>query len=262
MDGINRTLYIPLYGRAKVSKMGIILNDKSAEEIWEKNPVPLGKQSKSRWLTYFMAMRARQFDDWAKMQLADHPDAIVLHIGCGLDSRVKRVNGHNHPWYDIDFPDVIAERRRFFAGSGEYRMLPGDVSSLEWLSGIDYCGTAVIIMEGVSMYLAPDTLKGLFAALTQHFSGVHLLMDVYTQFGAQMSKLKNPIKEAGVTQTYGGDVPEILPDACELKYIREHSMTPPNLINELQEPDRFVFRKLYAGSFARKIYRLYEYQKG
>ena len=54
------------------------------------------------------------------------------------------------------------------------------------------------------MYLAPDTLKGLFAALTQHFSGVHLLMDVYTQFGAQMSKLKNPIKEAGVTQTYGG----------------------------------------------------------
>ena len=114
MDGINRTLYIPLYGRAKVSKMGIILNDKSAEEIWEKNPVPLGKQSKSRWLTYFMAMRARQFDDWAKMQLADHPDAIVLHIGCGLDSRVKRVNGHNHPWYDIDFPDVIAGRRRFF----------------------------------------------------------------------------------------------------------------------------------------------------
>lgn len=48
MDGINRTLYIPLYGKAKVSKMGIILNDKSAEEIWEKNPVPLGKQSKSR----------------------------------------------------------------------------------------------------------------------------------------------------------------------------------------------------------------------
>lgn len=35
MDGINRTLYIPLYGKAKVSKMGIILNDKSAEEIWE-----------------------------------------------------------------------------------------------------------------------------------------------------------------------------------------------------------------------------------
>lgn len=48
MDGISRTLYIPLYGKAKVSKMGIILNDKSAEEIWEKNPVPLGKRSKSQ----------------------------------------------------------------------------------------------------------------------------------------------------------------------------------------------------------------------
>ncbi len=35
MDGISRTLYIPLYGKAKVTKMGIILNDKSAEEIWD-----------------------------------------------------------------------------------------------------------------------------------------------------------------------------------------------------------------------------------
>ncbi len=50
MDGISRTLYIPLYGKVKVSRMGIILNDKSAEEIWEKNPVSLGKRSKSKWL--------------------------------------------------------------------------------------------------------------------------------------------------------------------------------------------------------------------
>lgn len=119
MDGISRTLYIPLYGKAKVSKMGIILNDRSAEEIWEKNPVPLGKRSKSKWLAYFIAMRARQFDNWVKMQLADHPDATVLHIGCGLDSRIKRINGYDYPWYDIDFPDVITERCRFFCREWE-----------------------------------------------------------------------------------------------------------------------------------------------
>lgn len=39
MNEINKTLYIPLYGKAKVSKMGIILNDKTAETIWDENAV-------------------------------------------------------------------------------------------------------------------------------------------------------------------------------------------------------------------------------
>lgn len=111
-------------------------------------------------------------------------------------------------------------------------MLSGDASSLEWLSGINLDGTAVIIMEGVSMYLAPDTLKGLFAAVTHHFSGIHLLMDVYTKFGVKMSKIKNPIKEVGAAQVYGMDMPDIF-DTCGFNYIREHSMTPPKLVNEL-----------------------------
>ena len=81
---------------------------------------------------------------------------LFRSIGCGLDSRIKRINGYHHPWYDIDFSDVIIERCRFFAESGNYKMLSGDVSSLEWLSGINFDGTAVIIMEGVSMYLAPE----------------------------------------------------------------------------------------------------------
>lgn len=35
MNNVNQTLYIPLYGKAYVSRKGIILNDKKAEEIWD-----------------------------------------------------------------------------------------------------------------------------------------------------------------------------------------------------------------------------------
>ncbi len=35
MNEVNKTLYIPLYGKALISKKGIILNDKKAEEIWD-----------------------------------------------------------------------------------------------------------------------------------------------------------------------------------------------------------------------------------
>lgn len=111
MNEINKTLYIPLYGKSSVSKKGIIIKDSKAEEIWEKEKFPLKGKAKSKWLTYYMAMRARVFDDWTKEQLNKHPNAIVLHIGCGMDSRIKRIGNIKSLWYDIDFPEVIQERK-------------------------------------------------------------------------------------------------------------------------------------------------------
>ena len=70
LDNVNKTLYIPLYGKALVSRQGVILKDITPERIWEEGAVPLGKKSKSRWLAYFMSMRVRTFDDWVKKMLA------------------------------------------------------------------------------------------------------------------------------------------------------------------------------------------------
>ena len=58
MDNVNKTLYIPLYGKAYVSRKGIILQDMKAEEIWEKEGFPLKGKSKSKWLAYYMGMRS------------------------------------------------------------------------------------------------------------------------------------------------------------------------------------------------------------
>jgi hypothetical protein len=37
-------------------------------------------------------------------------------------------------------------------------------------------------------------------------------------------------------------------------------MTPETLIDQLQGMEKTIFQKLFAGSFAKKMYRLYEYQ--
>ena len=92
MNDVNKTLYIPLYGKSKVSKQGIILKDAMAEKIWELESFMIKGKSKLKWLSYNMAMRARIFDDWTKSMLRQDKDALVLHIGCGLDSRCIRIN--------------------------------------------------------------------------------------------------------------------------------------------------------------------------
>src|SRR6516164_5365868 len=48
-----------------------------------------------------LAMRAWHFDQWTRAFLAVHPESTVLHLGCGLDTRVYRINpGPSVRWFD------------------------------------------------------------------------------------------------------------------------------------------------------------------
>ena len=62
MNSVQKTMYIPLYGKAYVSHKGILLEDPKAEEIWAAEGFPLKGKSKSKWLAYCMGMRAAVFD--------------------------------------------------------------------------------------------------------------------------------------------------------------------------------------------------------
>ncbi len=261
MNNVNKTLYIPLYGKAYVSRKGIILNDKKAEEIWKKETFPLKGKSKSKWLAYYMGMRSAVFDNWIVEQMKNDSEAVVLHIGCGMDSRVLRVETDGHAWYDIDFPNVICERKKYYTESDAYYMIEADVRQKDWLSAIPKAKHAIVVMEGVSMYFQPEELMVVLEQISNHFEKVNLLMDFYTIFAAKASKYKNPINDVGVTQVYGIDNPTLL-EKGRLLFKQEHEMTPEVLVNELEGLERSIFKKLYSGGIAKKMYRLYEYRQG
>lgn len=256
MDGVNKTLYIPLYGKAYVSRRGLILTDKKSEEIWAAEGFPLKGKSKSKWLAYYMGMRSAVFDRWVQEQMRQMPDAVVVHLGCGMDSRVLRVKHGGNGWFDVDFPEVIVERKRYFQETTEYRMIGSDVCDVRWLQAVPRGKRAIVVMEGISMYLQRDALTALLQSLKDHFREVRLLMDCYTEIAAKASRVRNPINDVGVTSVYGMDEPEAV---AVLPFLGEHTMTPEDLIAQLPKAEQGIFRKLYAGRLARKMYRLYEY---
>ena len=83
-----------------------------------------------------MGMRSAVFDNWLREEMQRTKDAVVIHIGCGMDSRVIRVGTKEHLWYDVDFPEVIQERRRYYSESEHYHMVEGDARDKEWLEKI------------------------------------------------------------------------------------------------------------------------------
>ncbi len=260
MSAVNQTLYIPLYGKSAVSKKGIILKDPMAEMVWEKEGFVLKGKAKSKWLAYYMSMRAAVYDAWTKEQLEKYPDAVVIHLGCGMDSRCLRVGKRANLWYDVDFPEVIEERKKYYPTSDRYLMIGSDVCVKDWLGMVPEASRGIVIMEGISMYLPLRDLVELLGALKEHFGELHLLMDCYTEFAVKASRVKNPIKEVGAEAMTGIDYPEYIAEQTGLEYVHEHNMTPQELINQLEKSEQKVFKILYAGAVARKLYRMYEYK--
>src|SRR5512141_2936608 len=84
-----------------------------------------------------LPMRALHFDQWTRAFLAANPKSTVLHLGCGLDTRVSRINpGPQIRWYDIDFPDVIALREQRYPQRDGYYQISSSVTDLTWLDAI------------------------------------------------------------------------------------------------------------------------------
>lgn len=265
LNSVNKTLYIPLYGKALVSKQNKFFRDKKAEEIWAKEGFELKGKSKSKWLAYYMAMRSAIYDEWVEEKLKSKPNATVLQVGCGLDSRIERVpleqvSAKHTQWYDIDFPDVIQERRKYFEETDDYHMLGMDMREAGWQKQINQNDEGIIVLEGVSMYFEPAQLSGLLSSLSEHFKSISVLMDCYTEQGANMSKYKNPINDVGVTEVYGYDHPEELGEKSHLVFVKEYDMTPQKYMDELKGVERFVFKNLFAGKIAKSMYRMYEYK--
>lgn len=260
MSNVNKTLYIPLYGKSYVSKRGLFLYDPKAEEIWEAEQFPLKGKSKSKYLAYYMGMRSAVFDAWVKAQMIFSEDAVIIHLGCGMDSRVLRVGESPLVWYDMDFPEVIEQRKRYYQEDFRYRMIAADVRDPVWLDQIPQSKRAIVIMEGVSMYLTPEELKNIIQAVCDHFECVAWLMDCYSVLAAGLSRYKNPINDVGVTKVYGLDDPRSLTTE-EFCFVREREIMPRSYVVRLRGLERRIFSRLYAGKLSRSLYRMYEYEK-
>ena len=122
------TMLMTLNGRAVQSQWkNPILRDPWAEEAMRHIDYDMSKTLKgvSSWGMWkeigctIIATRAATFDLLTNRYLADHPDATVLHVGCGMDSRVFRIDPPaSVQWFDVDYPDVIDLRRQLFPERG------------------------------------------------------------------------------------------------------------------------------------------------
>jgi O-methyltransferase involved in polyketide biosynthesis len=250
------TLLIPLFGRAKMSEEGLF-EDKAAEQAAKA----LGKAGErlkiKKKLLAFMALRAAIFDDYTLMYLTQNPSATVLYLGCGLDSRCERLKNPAKLWYDLDFPEVIALKKRFFRETERYQFIGSSVTELSWLDRVDKTtGPVLIIAEGLLMYLSGEEIGRLTAALKEAFPNARLIFDAYSEFSAKYAKYQPSLRKTGAVIRWGVDTAEGLREiglaALETKYPQNHP-----LVKKLSPYFRFMFHAMGRFRAVREAHRVF-----
>ena len=132
------TNLVTLYLRAYESRSERpILGDNAAAEAVERIDYDfkrIHRTSLAASNQYLVVLRAKQLDDWCADFLRSHPDAIVLHLGCGLDARAFRLPVPSSvARFDVDQPGVIELRRQLYDDTERYRMIGSSVIDPQWL---------------------------------------------------------------------------------------------------------------------------------
>src|SRR5512143_785665 len=128
-----------------------------------------------------LPMRAWHFDQWTRAFLAANAESTVLHLGCGLDTRVYRIDpGPQVRWYDVDMPDVIALRQQLYPERDDYQQIGSSVTDLAWLDAIPGGTPVLIVAEGLVMYLPQKDGTALFRRITEQFPRGQITFDGYS----------------------------------------------------------------------------------
>lgn len=221
------TLLATLYARAIESRsQHPILVDTWAEILVDRIDYDFHRLGIGRNDAVAIAIRAKQLDVWTAEFLTHNPEAIVLHLGCGLDARLHRIDPHPAvEWYDIDYPDVIELRRRLFTARHRHMMVGCSVTDPQWLDEIPANRPVMIVAEGLLSYLAADEIRRLLRRLTDHFPRGHLAFDAFNRLGVKLMRNQPPIVASGASLNWAIDDPrEIEQQNPRLQCMRESSI--------------------------------------
>jgi O-methyltransferase involved in polyketide biosynthesis len=181
---IDETLYLTLCGRALDNHLAQpILADPMAEELVRRLGYDCDRFHLSASPIINIAHRAKKLDQIAQRFIARHPDAVVLDLGAGLDTRVFRIAPPDTvDWYDVDFPEVITARRQLLPKRANAHGIGTDLTSLDWLDAVPSDRPAVIVADGLMAFLTQDDMIALLDRLTGHFPSGEVAFNGYTRF--------------------------------------------------------------------------------
>jgi O-methyltransferase involved in polyketide biosynthesis len=197
---IQRTLLIPLWGRATFSKLyPEILIDNDAINIVNSLDYNFSEVEKAfgeyGGLSY--VVRGRKIDDTIKHFVLEYPNASIVNIGAGLDTTFSRVDNGTIYWYDLDIDDVITLRKTLISEGPRNICIAKSVFDYSWFKDIRFNEKdgILFVAGGVFCYFMENNVQKLFITLAKNFPRGEIYFDGQTKAALKISN--RMVKKSG-----------------------------------------------------------------
>ncbi len=199
LTGTQQTALVTLYGKALESRRpDSVLADREADRAVQRIDCDFGSLRMRRRDQRSCALRSKAYDTKVLRFLERHPDCVVLHLGCGLDTRAYRVGPPpTVSWYDIDLPDIIALRQRLFPPQAEVHTVAASVTDPGLLDAIPHDKPVLAVAEGLTPYLRRADGLAMLRRIVAHFPSGEMLFDGYSHPGVWVLQRYPPVKASG-----------------------------------------------------------------
>ncbi len=205
LGGVMETLLITLYIRAKDAKStNPVINDQKSAEIVKKIDYDFKKFDNGTLSYYGVLARAKTMDQQAADFIKKNPDCVVVSVGCGLDTRFSRVDNGTILWYNLDFPEVIAQRKRFFEPNDREINIAKSALDPTWPNDVKTNGKKLLIIsEGMMMYLKEEEVKELLQILTNGFDRFEAQFDLLYKGMVNKGNIHDTVKKTSARFSWG-----------------------------------------------------------
>lgn len=227
LQGVPETMLQTLYARAAYSqKPGARFRDEKSIEIVSRLDYDFSHAEKDALMSDGVIARTLLLDKLVGDFVRENPDATVLNLACGLDTRFYRVDNGRICWYNLDLPETIAVRRRFFEEDGRVSMIACSALDAAWPAQVQPPkGPVLAVIEGLSMYLTEAEVRQLLAVLDGAFPHLRVILEIMSPFAVAHIKERS-IEASRAKFTWGvASGRELKPLAPGFTWIGDVSLT-------------------------------------
>lgn len=199
LNALPETALITLWAKGvEYARSDALLRDEQAARLLAQLDYDFAKFDKAVMSQAGCCGRAALIDQEVRRFLDQHPEAVVIQLGCGLDARYERLGRPPvSAWYDLDLPEMIQIRAALLPPAGNHYLAMSLLES-EWAATVKAHGKPVLVLlEGVLMYFAEADVRRFFVMLADKLVQAEIVFDSLPPLLLRRAKKHDALRTMG-----------------------------------------------------------------